>query len=89
MSYQINSKISHPITGLDFFKEQDESNVEIYLFAIQIYKNIFGVGRLSKILCNFQSGSWQMLTSAYKVGGWGEKRPKICLGNTYLNGPNI
>ena len=70
LSYQINSKISHPITGLDIFKEQDESNVEIYLFAIQIYKNIFGVGRLSKILCNFQSGSWQMLTSAYKVGGW-------------------
>ena len=39
------------------------------------------VGGFSKILRNFQSGSWQMLTSAYKVGGWGEKRPKTCLRN--------
>ena len=40
------------------------------------------VGGFSKILRNFQSGPWQMLTLAYKVGGWGEKRPKICLRNT-------
>ena len=25
-----------------FFKEQDETNVEIYLFTNQIYKNILG-----------------------------------------------
>ena len=25
-----------------------------------------------------------MLTSAYKVGGWGEKRPKICLRNIWM-----
>ena len=25
--------------------------------------------------------SWQMLMFNYKVGGWGEKRPKICLRN--------
>ena len=39
--------------------------------------NKSGVGGFSKILRNFQSGSWQMITFAYKVGGWGEKRPKI------------
>ena len=46
---------------------------------IQIsYRKItnYGVGGFPKILRNFQSGSWQMLTSDYKVGGWGEKRPK-------------
>ena len=43
-----------------------------------------GVGGFSKILRNFQSGSWQMITFAYKVGGWGEKRPKICLRNTWM-----
>ena len=59
--------------NLRFFKEQ--------IFTNQIYKNIFGVGGFSKILRNFQSGSWQMLMSAYKVGGWGEKRPKTCLRN--------
>ena len=47
-------------------------------------KNICGVGGFLKILRNFQSGSWQMLTSAYKVGGWGEKRPKTCLRNTWM-----
>ena len=41
-----------------------------------------GVGGFSKILRNFQSGSWQMI--CYKVGGWGEKRPKICLRNTWM-----
>ena len=33
-----------------------------------LWKKI-GVGGFSKILRNFQSGLWQMLTSAYKVGG--------------------
>ena len=32
-------------------------------------------------LRNFDNGSWQMLMSTYKVGGWGEKRPKTCLRN--------
>ena len=40
-----------------------------------------GVGGFLKILRNCQSGSWQMLTSNYKVGGWAEKRPKTCLRN--------
>ena len=40
-----------------------------------------GVGGFLKILHNCQSGSWQMLTSNYKVGGWGEKSPKTCLRN--------
>ena len=40
-----------------------------------------GVGGIPKILRNLDSGSWQMLTSNYKVGGWGEKRPKTCLRN--------
>ena len=40
-----------------------------------------GVGGFPKILRNLKSGSCQMLTSDYKVGGWGEKRPKICLRN--------
>ena len=45
-------------------------------------KKIFqGVGGFPKILRNFQSGPWLMLTSDYKVGGWGEKRPKTCLRN--------
>ena len=44
-------------------------------------KNFKGVGGFAKILRNFQSGSWQMLMSNYKVGGWGEKRPKTCLHN--------
>ena len=47
-----------------------------------VEKDIFEVGGFSKILHNFQSGTWQMLMLAYKVGGWGEKRPKICLRNT-------
>ena len=70
-------------TNLRFFKEQDGKNVKVYSFTMHCHcqKNIFGVGGFSKILRNFQSGSWQMLTSAYKVGGWGEKRPKICLHN--------
>ena len=41
-----------------------------------VEKKIFGVGGFLKILRNYQSGLWQMLTLAYKVGGWGEKRPK-------------
>ena len=44
-------------------------------------KKISGVGGFPKILRNFQSGPWLMLTSDYKVGGWGEKRPKTCLRN--------
>ena len=44
----------------------------------------YGVGGFSKILRNSQSGSWQMLTSDYKVGGWGEKRPKTCLCNIWM-----
>ena len=40
-----------------------------------------GVGGFWKILRNLNSGSWQMLTSNYKVGGWGDKRPKTCLRN--------
>ena len=47
-------------------------------------KNIYGVGGFPKILRNLQSGSWQILTSNYKVGGWGEKRPKTCLRNTWM-----
>ena len=43
-----------------------------------------GVGGFSKILCNFQSGSWQMIRFAHKVGRWGEKRPKTCLRNTWM-----
>ena len=44
----------------------------------------YGVGGFSKILRNFQSGSWQMLTFDYKVGGWGEKMPKTCLRNILM-----
>ena len=44
-------------------------------------KNIVEWVGFPKIWCNFQSGSWQMLTSDYKAGGWGEKRPKTCLHN--------
>ena len=47
-------------------------------------KFFLGVGGFPKILRNFQSGSWQMLTSNYKVGGWGKKRPKICLRNILM-----
>ena len=43
-----------------------------------------GVGGFPKILCNLYRGSWQMLTSDYKVGGWGEKRPKTCLRNIWM-----
>ena len=39
-------------------------------------KNNLELGGFSKILRNFQSGSCQMLTSAYKVGGWGKKGQK-------------
>ena len=41
-----------------------------------IVKKIFGVGGFLKILCNYQSGLWQMLTLAYRVGGWGKKGQK-------------
>ena len=44
--------------------------------AIVEKKNISKVGGLSKKLRNFQKGSCKMLTSAYKVGGWGEKGQK-------------
>ena len=27
---------------------------------------------------------YSMFMLAYKVGGWGEKRPKICLRNTWM-----
>ena len=40
-----------------------------------------GVGGFSKILRNFHSGLLKLLTFAYKVSGWGEKRPKTCLRN--------
>ena len=40
-----------------------------------------GLGGFPKILHNIQTGSRQMLTSDYKVGGWDEKRPKTCLRN--------
>ena len=59
-------------------------------FFLTVGQNNFGnkiplaVGGFSKILRNFQSGSWQMLTSAYKVGVWGEKRPKTCLRNIWM-----
>ena len=46
------------------------------------FKKFQEVGGFPKILRNFQTGSWQILTSDYKVGGWGEKRPKTCLRNT-------
>ena len=49
-----------------------------------VEKKIFGVGGFSKILCNYQSGLWKMITLAYKVGGWGEKRPKMCLRNIWM-----
>ena len=42
---------------------------------------LWGVGGFPKRLRNFQRGSWQMLMSNDKVGGWGEKRPKTCLRN--------
>ena len=50
----------------------------------EVLKKIGGVGWFSKILRNFQGGSWQMLMSTYKVGGWGEKRPKTWLRNTWM-----
>jgi hypothetical protein len=43
-----------------------------------------GVGGFSKILRNIKTGLWQIITFAYKVGGWGKKRPKICLRNTWM-----
>ena len=43
---------------------------------IAVKKIYYGVGGFLKILRNFQSGSWQMLTSDYKVGGWGKKGQK-------------
>ena len=47
-------------------------------------KFFWGVGGFLKILRNSQGGSWQMLTSAYKVGGWGKKRLKMCLRNIWM-----
>ena len=64
-------------------KTQVHKSRELKSFTTHCYyllkKNM---GGFLKILRNFQSGSWQMLTSAYKVGGWGKKRPKTCLRNT-------
>ena len=42
-----------------------------------------------KILRNCQSGSWQILTSNYKVGGWGEKMAKTCLGTIHLRRQHV
>ena len=47
-----------------------------------VEKNTLGVGGFSKILRNFQSGSWQMLMSAYKVGG--VKKGQTCLRNIWM-----
>ena len=65
------------------FGERDKFRSHIGKWLIQDRgQNIcYGVGGFLKILRNFLSGSWQMLTSNYKVGGWGEKRPKTCLRN--------
>ena len=79
--YLVKSQVN---TNLRFFKEQDGKNVKDYSFTMQCHCQkifIFGVGGFSKILRNFQSGSWQMLTFSYKVGGWAEKMPKTCLRN--------
>ena len=65
-------------------KSEHEKNTYLKKFGFThciVEKKYLGVGGFSKILRNFQSGSWQMLTSDYKVGGWGEKRPKTCLRN--------
>ena len=63
-----------------------KKNVRNRLLLEQLIQNKrqkkIGVGGFPKILRNFQSGSWQMLTSNYKVGGWVQKRPKTCLRNT-------
>ena len=60
-------------------------NFIFWKYIFQEWKYFFErVGGFSKILRNYQSGSWQMLTSAYKVGGWGEKRPKKCLRNIWM-----
>ena len=59
---------------------QDGRNVKIYVFTLHCHWTVekkIGVGGFSKILRNFQGGWWQMLRSTYKVGGWGEKRPRI------------
>ena len=56
----------------------------MYLLSIAIVEKKKWVGGFSKMLRNFQSGSWQMLMSTYKVGGWGEKRPKTCLRNIWM-----
>ena len=48
-----------------------EADIQISYRKIKNY----GVGGFPKILRNFQSGSWQMLTSDYKVGGV-KKGPK-------------
>ena len=67
----------------NFFNTSDQQQeISFFESIVKSEKKIVRVGGFSKILRNYQSGSWQMLTSAYKVGGWGEKRPKTCLRNT-------
>ena len=55
------------------------------IYQVNSEKKIRGwVGFQKSYVCNYQSGTWQMLTFTYKVGGWGEKWPKTCLHNIWM-----
>ena len=70
------------ISGKNFFNTSDQQQEISFFESVVKSENFFErVGGFSKTLRNYQSGSLQILTSAYKVGGWGEKRPKKCLRN--------
>ena len=51
----------------------------MFKLRIAIVEKKIGMGEFSKMSRNFQSGSCQMLTSAYKVGGWGKKKAENML----------
>ena len=67
-----------------FFRDKTGHILKFMYLPSKQQKKIERVGGFSKILRNYKSGSWQMLTSTYKVGGWGEKRPKTCLRNIWM-----
>ena len=82
MVSQITDEVTGGLKSDIFLNNRMEQLLKFtYVPTNVIAEKKIGMGGFSLTLHNFQSnGSWQMLMSAYKVGGWGKKRPKMRLG---------
>ena len=85
LSYQINSQISREITGAYkseiFVKNRMKQMLNFFYKFAKILLGLVGFPKSYVIFRVGHDKCLRLLTSAYKVGGWGEKRPKICLRN--------